>query len=291
MKLYIPSCGDRIVLSSLWTFDLYFNESRNRTFSKENGVQITHNVNVYTSDWREKLKENTKFTLPENTILECDRIYIRTHAKTSTSKDDNYDSITWRVIGSKTKQRFWAKLSDCNNIEYHANNVIPYENRKTEKKVKALTSKIIREKIHNSMFSLDDEEQIEFRSLFLDALNEDKVSKYFKTFHKRYTFAYEQNVKNGSMFAFGFSEHPNIVDETKFFQLLRSHIHTTSCSFSKTKGVICQRVFLYGKYLAEGLVYVDAPEYALQGIRIFVFSDENDQKVTSINIEFPKEET
>lgn len=284
MKLFIPSCGDRIVLSSPWTFDLYYNEKRNRTFSKESGVKgepITHN-NVWTSD-----KKSTKFTLPENTILECDRVYIRTHAKTSTSKDDNYDSITWRIVGSKTKQRFWAKLSDCNNIEYHTNSVVPFENRKTEKKVKALTAEIIREKIHNSMFSLDDEEHIEFRSLFLDALNEDKVSKYFKTFHKRYTFAYEKNYKNSGRI---YEKHPNVVDETKFFQLLRSHIHTTSCSFSKTKGVICQRVFLY-RGSSLGLIDQYAHEYALQGIRVIVFSDENDQKVTSINIEFPKEET
>jgi uncharacterized GH25 family protein len=130
MKLFIPACGDQITLSEPWTFDLYYNESRNRTFSKENGVLITYDT-IWSEDWQEKLKENTKFTLKENTILECERVYIRTHAKTSTSKDDNYDSITWRVVGSKTKQRFWAKLSDCNNIECHAADTSIYANRIT----------------------------------------------------------------------------------------------------------------------------------------------------------------
>jgi hypothetical protein len=287
MKLFIPSCGDRIVLSSAWTFDLYFNESRNRNFSKENGVLITFS-DVWTPDWQRKLKESTKFTLKENTVLECDRVYIRTSAKISMSKDENYDSITWRVIGSKTKQRFWAKLSDCNNIEYHTDRVVPFENRKIEKKSKVLTAEIIREKIHNSMFSsnFDDEEQLEFRTLISDA--QDEVSKYFETFHKRYAFAFERNLKYDACFN---TKHPNAVDETYFFQLLRSYISDASCSFSKTKERKCKRVFHYGKYIAECIYFLPTIEYALKDIRIIVFSDENDQKITSVKIECPKEET
>jgi hypothetical protein len=33
MKLYVPACGDRIVLTQPWTFTLYF-ERRNDVFAK-----------------------------------------------------------------------------------------------------------------------------------------------------------------------------------------------------------------------------------------------------------------
>lgn len=63
-------------------------------------------------------KESIKVTLPKGTILKFDRIYIRKGAS-------DYSSITFYakdMIKPNTKKkyspRFWAKLSDCNQIEF-----------------------------------------------------------------------------------------------------------------------------------------------------------------------------
>lgn len=59
-------------------------------------------------------------TLPKDTVLKVDRIYIRKGIS-------EYSSITfyvWSKPGpvaanaSKKKSRFWAKLADCNNIHF-----------------------------------------------------------------------------------------------------------------------------------------------------------------------------
>jgi hypothetical protein len=61
-------------------------------------------------------------TLPAGTIIECDRVYIRTHGKSGVHAEDDYDSITWKVIkpNGKTERhgRFWVKLSNCNGLEF-----------------------------------------------------------------------------------------------------------------------------------------------------------------------------
>ena len=81
-------------------------------------------------DWRaraEKLvMEDIEVTFPAGTVLAVDRIYIR-------KGSSDYSSITFyakglgeseiknRWSGKTTKwkaQRFWAKLQDCNNIEF-----------------------------------------------------------------------------------------------------------------------------------------------------------------------------
>jgi hypothetical protein len=81
-------------------------------------------------DWKTRAEaiaiENLDITLPKGTVLAVDRIYIRKGAS-------DYSSITFYAKGlgeseiknrwsnrvTKWKaQRFWAKLSDCNQIEF-----------------------------------------------------------------------------------------------------------------------------------------------------------------------------
>lgn len=63
-------------------------------------------------------KKSIKVTLPKGTILKIDRIYIR-------KGSSDYSSITFYakdMLKPNTKKkyspRFWAKLSDCNQIEF-----------------------------------------------------------------------------------------------------------------------------------------------------------------------------
>ena len=64
-------------------------------------------------------------TLPKGTILKVDRIYIRKGKSDFSSItfyaniQETVTTVKWRSTISKKKKslRFWAKLSDCNNIE------------------------------------------------------------------------------------------------------------------------------------------------------------------------------
>lgn len=115
MRLFIPACGDRIVLTEPWMFSLYL-ESRNLRFAKEHGHVSKE------ASWRDCGRGTKKLVhvLPAGTVLECDRVYIRTFNKSRAHLEDDYDSITWKVMkGGKPvrNQRFWAKLSSCCEIE------------------------------------------------------------------------------------------------------------------------------------------------------------------------------
>jgi hypothetical protein len=81
-------------------------------------------------DWNNRAKElatdELVITLPAGTVLAVDRIYIRKGASDYSSitfyaKGLGESAITNRWSGKTTKwkaQRFWAKLSDCNQIEF-----------------------------------------------------------------------------------------------------------------------------------------------------------------------------
>jgi hypothetical protein len=132
MKLFIPACGDRIKLTASWEFDLHL-EHRNTKFAAEHGLLDQKEVEKWgyygvrvdpNARWPDpnygKLKVE-RFLLTEGTILECDRVYIRATSK-GRNEDNNYDSITWKVIGKNNKmmpnQRFWCKLHDTSDMEY-----------------------------------------------------------------------------------------------------------------------------------------------------------------------------
>lgn len=119
-KLFIPACGDRIVLTRSWTFTLYF-ERRNMEFAKRRGLvdEGADRWGVYVDGNYHNGLVNVPVTLHRGTVLECDRVYIRQFNKSA--DDDGFDSVTWKVVRDDkplAKQRFWAKLSDCREIQF-----------------------------------------------------------------------------------------------------------------------------------------------------------------------------
>jgi hypothetical protein len=128
MKFYVPACGHRIRLTSDWTFMLYA-EYRNEKFSKAAAVTL---------DFSWQKSDKRQMTLPSGTVLEVDRVYIRQQNKSAMSTEDDYDSLTFKLIEHPTmkgRNRFWAKLSDVNRIEFD----LPVDNTlvKTELAIKA----------------------------------------------------------------------------------------------------------------------------------------------------------
>jgi hypothetical protein len=120
MKLFIPACGDRIILTQSWEFDLYL-EHRNMKFAKEMKL-VGPNVNNWGVFDEDHDLKSVRATVPKGTVLECDRVYIRTFSKSALQTGNDFDSISWKCIQDNGKpvknKRFWAKLPDCYNIEY-----------------------------------------------------------------------------------------------------------------------------------------------------------------------------
>lgn len=107
MKLFIPSVGTKIKLSTDWTFKL-ISERRNVKFWNS-----VFDANLTGYAWRDQKKD---LTLPKGVVLQIDRVYVRK------GPSEDYNSITFYVVNekrskSKFKGRFWVKLTDANNIE------------------------------------------------------------------------------------------------------------------------------------------------------------------------------
>ena len=131
-RLFIPACGDRIVLTRDWTFTLYL-ESRNMGLAKSLGLvdPKTSSWGVY-EDGSSRVLKRVQVTLPAKLVLECDRVYIRTFNKSALKADNDYDSITWKILKNgkpATKLRFWCKLVDACEIEYDLQFDSLYRNR------------------------------------------------------------------------------------------------------------------------------------------------------------------
>jgi hypothetical protein len=117
MKMYIPSIGDEIVLTSNWEFGLW-NERRNYDFLVFLGDVTKEYWDYFYSN---KSMKSRPCVIPKGSLLKIDRIYIRKGVS-------DYDSITfyWKGLppkpGSKSKKtraiRFWVKLEDANKIEF-----------------------------------------------------------------------------------------------------------------------------------------------------------------------------
>lgn len=108
MKLYVPEIGDRLRLIKDWTFNLY-NERRNSSLRTHFGLETTWSRDDY-----------AEVTIPAGTILKVDRIYIRKGM-------EGYSSISFYSegigngsgsFGRPKTARFWAKLEDCNRIDF-----------------------------------------------------------------------------------------------------------------------------------------------------------------------------
>lgn len=126
MRLYVPQLRDKLLLTAAWTFTVY-DESRNYALVKHMGYGYE---TTKREAWRRDLAKDLRylygthplpeqFTLPVGTVLSVDRIYIRNGGSA-------FDSITFRAelprVGKKAplKMRFWARLADCNQIEFDA---------------------------------------------------------------------------------------------------------------------------------------------------------------------------
>lgn len=156
MQLYIPEIGDHIELMSDWNFTLYDEYRNEKMWNLLNCYEnpdVMHSLNIRKSasddlealyskyrnlvqnyrshidKWSDedielsnKLSDlrrkeiSCAVTLPKSSILSFDRIYIRKGAS-------DYSSISFYLkfhpkLHLKRKPRFWAKLEDCNTMEY-----------------------------------------------------------------------------------------------------------------------------------------------------------------------------
>lgn len=109
-KLYIPPLGGEITLAENWDFELY-PEGRNEKMGKVCGW--FDESQPYRSRWMDTNKptppKSYPVTIPAGTKLHVSRYYIRQGQST-------FDSITFTIKKGQFKSRFWAKLSDVNNI-------------------------------------------------------------------------------------------------------------------------------------------------------------------------------
>lgn len=126
MKLYVPSLGDKLVLTKPWRFKLY-GEWRNDTLFKALSLPFPMESGRRSDGTEWQCRAQNGFvtaTLPVGTELKVARIYIRNGQK-------DFDSITFSAAimpkhwprGLKkplkpARVRFWAKLRDCDGIEF-----------------------------------------------------------------------------------------------------------------------------------------------------------------------------
>lgn len=111
---YWPSLFDesqqRLHYVSLYTHDTPGLEEKMNEFNRlsDKHYRLTSNVGM----------KQISATLPAETVLKVDRIFIRKGM-------EDWSSLTFFMVSSpdprfasKKKTRFWAKLSDCNQIEF-----------------------------------------------------------------------------------------------------------------------------------------------------------------------------
>ena len=104
IKLQIPDVGDKLTLAADWKFNLYY-ESRNSDL-----------LLIFTGEkfnWG-KDRKPVEIILPVKTVLVVDRVYIRKGLKDFSSLSFRIDSSPDRRLN---KKRFWAKLSDVNEMK------------------------------------------------------------------------------------------------------------------------------------------------------------------------------
>lgn len=144
MKLFMPEIGSKLRLTEDWKFILY-SEYRNKKLLTAVGKPFSYHSN----------NQNYIVTIPEGTVLTIDRVYI--HKGVSA-----YSSVTFNIPKKENPRhkfagtRFWAKLSDVNNIEFELLSC----NEKT--------MELIREIDDKTKVVLDSLEQSGFMNMLLD---------------------------------------------------------------------------------------------------------------------------
>jgi hypothetical protein len=162
MKMFIPAVGYRIKLTDEWKFSLHL-EHRNDTLLalvvKDIQEVIHDNSDRFVGQNYDSGYRYIACSMPAGTVLEVDRVFVKTMNKTASVQDD-CDSLTFKVIEHPTfdvkkKIRFWTKLSDVNNIDYelppdHAAGKL--EAFAKSKQPKKLTPDKIRELVSSDIF-------------------------------------------------------------------------------------------------------------------------------------------
>jgi hypothetical protein len=114
MKFYIPEIGDEIKLTKDWEFKVT-REFRNKELEEKYLPEKSKKLDPIGSRHDNYGEIIGNVILPKGTVLSIDRIYIRKGAS-------DYSSVTFiiRSEGKGKKIRFFAKLQDCNNIEFES---------------------------------------------------------------------------------------------------------------------------------------------------------------------------
>ena len=121
MRLYIPNLGDQLYLAEPWTFTLHL-ERRNIPLLGWLWKMPLRRAELHFESLYRSVPADKRYTpgglpsyavtLPKDTVLTVDRIYIR-------QGGDDYASVTFRarLPYDKRSYRFWAKLDDVNRME------------------------------------------------------------------------------------------------------------------------------------------------------------------------------
>jgi hypothetical protein len=288
MRLYVPAIGDRIVLTKEWTFTLY-NERRNWAFATS--LKIGQE-----NSWTNYGKPIKEVTLPSDTVLEVDRIYIRAFNKSAATDENDYDSITFKLLGGKKQQRFWAKLKDCNNIEFMSPDDGSFKERKAAEEALAkmqpvrLDADTIRTNARAASYGNGPLVSIlePVRLAFDNHIEESKrLHQEAYDAYKRYVE--EQEAKYSREPHRHFMSRPRLdsfksIDPGDLRRRLAT-LDSPACQFSKRPDGLNVRRFTWPwtDEVARWWYY-DVSKYALQGLYVNVVSNESDTEVISAEL-------
>jgi hypothetical protein len=125
-KVNYPSHDDFYKLFKGYNHEKYEEACRKAEEACPEYVQYYKDHKEWSDKCKEIGKEKLSITIPAGSILKVDRIYIRKGAKDFSSITfyvRGFGEITRTEIWTKRKStrkslRFWAKLADCNTIEF-----------------------------------------------------------------------------------------------------------------------------------------------------------------------------
>jgi len=195
MKLYVPEIGDRLRLTKDWTFTLHY-EHRNSSLLEHFGKSFQYRSGTTNQD--------IVVTLPKDTVLKVDRIYIRKGLEEWSSISFYAEGIGTGsgAFGRPKSARFWAKLSDCNNIEFEI------EETKDVTKPSLSFSSVQDIRKNTSTTSLTRKEpepkRISFNSVVYAGKNwRNHVEKYNVVTSYTESYVYKSEGVNGGLFGMG----------------------------------------------------------------------------------------
>lgn len=256
MRMYVPACGDTIRTTSDWHFGLY-GERRNDQLLAALGH--TPSLDSWGHRcWPYRNLPRFDAVCPADTVLKIERVYVRAQSKSAETPDDDYDSLTFRVMSSPSGTfigRFWAKLADVNRMEF--------EPVSLEKKQKRLTPKAIMKAIGNYRYDG------KARPAFYDASHVSALKAWWDVFWPRLRAA--EKAKRGDNFRYYWRD-DNGFDFDNFVLDLFGHYSRISwaCKFERLMDGTITRSFTSSNPLCAGMTLV-------------ITSDIDDAQLTSVS--------